>query len=496
MKKWVSLWAPVCACAGEGVLAGALMWLAARKGALAPALIWALAALAILLIALSALLIWRNVSRPLEQLSELFRCWPELEREQVAQLGGEIGGAPQATARLALERMGQLQEKLDGIGRDTARQTEREVRLELAQEICASALPAPLQDNLDRFALDGLVEQAHRPSCTFYDYFFLDAGLLAVVVGECPGEDVSSALFMVVAQTAIRSRLRLGRSLEQTMADVNTQLYDLGQGRLLHTLVGTLRTEDGTFSYVDAGGCRPLLMKHDERYEWLEHPVSASLGENEKVSYRAVKLRLRQGDRLFFFTAGLGAVRTRSGTPFEKEQLRAVLNRSRSQEALSGMLRFVADEATVYCQREEDRLGYAALLLEYRKGDKELAHCEVPALPGSALQVTQFLKKQFEENEIQPRHYAKVAVVVDELFALCCRRVREGSAIALECGAAPDGQSVTLRMSAQLGGIDPMNDAQGKVEESAVEFIQDQVDYITFNPGSDRDTLTAVCFWE
>ena len=42
-----------------------------------------------------------------------------------------------------------------------------------------------------------------------------------------------------------------------------------------------------------------------------------------------------------------------------------MLNRSRSRtQAPEEILQFTADEAAAYCQRDEDRVGYAALMLE------------------------------------------------------------------------------------------------------------------------------------
>ena len=421
---------------------------------------------------------------------------PAAELRDGADAPQDLAGA---VTEAAAARLGEMERQLQALQSAADARAQQTVRRELTLELCRSALPQVLRDSpaTATFSMAGSVEEAPRLSCTFYDYFFIDPGLLCIMVGQAPGGGMAEALFMVVAQTTIRSRLRMGRSLVETMADVNAQLYDQGAKQALCALVGTLNTANGMFTYVNAGCALPLLMRNGERYEWLEAPVYAAVGLNENVSYRSMQLRLRQGDRLFLQTAGLGATENAEGVPFEKQELRAVLNRSRGKaRSPEEILRFTADEAAAYCQSDADRVGYAALVLEYRKGDKELAHCEVPAVPAAAGEVTAFLNKRFADNGIQRRYYARVAVLVDELFALCCRACAEGSSVIIECGIAPDGQSVTIRISAPLGGTDPLADPPEGVAEHAVAFIEDQAEYLTFKPGDGRDTLTAVCFLE
>ena len=456
-----------------------------------------------LLLTAAALMAWmesfqQHFVRPLERMGRLLadeEAGAEQLRQEAEATPGLAGEVEQAMAA----RMDEMDRQLSRLKATADAQAQQSVRRELTLELCRSALPQVLRDSpaTATFALAGMVEEAPRLSCTFYDYFFIDPGLLCIMVGQVPGDSIADALYMVVAQTTIRSRLRMGRSLVETMADVNAQLYDQGAKQSLCALVGTLNTANGAFTYVNAGGALPLLMRNGERYEWLEAPVYAAVGMNENVSYRSMQLRLRQGDRLCLQTAGLGQTENAAGVPFEKQELRAVLNRSRSKaHTPEEILRFTADEAAAYCERDAGLEGYAALMLEYRKGDKELAHCEVPAVPAAAGEVTAFLNKRFADNGIQRRKYARVAVLVDEMFALCCRKCGEGASVMVECGIAPDGQSVTVRMSAPLNGIDPLEEPEGEVADAAAAFIQDQAEYLTFKPGEERDTLTAVCFLE
>lgn len=433
--------------------------------------------------------------RPLEQMRDFLTGIP-LEIDAFRHQAREMDGLAGETARAAASRLEELNSQLYTLQADAERQARQAVRRQLTEELCRSALPQVLRDSpaAAAFALAGSVETGQALSCTYYDYFFIDAGLLCVMVGQVPGDGIAEALYMVVAQTAIRSRLRMGRSLVEAMEDVNTQLYDQGARQALCALVGTLDTASGSFTYVNAGSAVPLLMRNGERYEWVDAPVYAALGINENVSYRSNQLRLRQGDRLFLQTSGLGEMQNAGGELFREQELRAVLNRSRSKARTpEEILRFTADEAAAYCQTDAGRIGYAALVLEYLKGDKELAHCEVPALPASAGQVTAFLNKRFADNGIQRRNYASVAVLVDELFALCCRRCEKGGSVMVECGIAPDGQTVTVRMSAPLQGMNPL-EADDAPAASAAAFIEERAEYLTFKPGEGRDTLTAVCF--
>lgn len=438
---------------------------------------------------------------PLEQMQHFLTSGSleeikEKEMDEFRHQAREMEGLAGEVARAAASRLEEMNSQMNTLRANADRQAQQVVRRQLTEELCRSALPQVLRDSpaTATFALAGTVEKGREPSCTYYDYFFIDAGLLCIMVGQVPGDGIAEALYMVVAQTAIRSRLRMGRSLVETMVDVNTQLYDQGARQPLCVLVGTLDTASGQFTYVNAGGAVPLLMRNGERYEWIRVPVYAPMGLNENVSYRSNQLRLRQGDRLFLQTDGLGDMQDAAGTPFREQELRAVLNRSRSRTRTpEEILRFTADEAAAYCPADASRLGYAALVLEYLKGDKELAHCEVPAVPAAAEQVTAFLNKRFADNGIQRRSYAPVAVLVDELFALCCRSCEKVGSVTVECGIAPDGQTVTVRMSAPLKGVNPLK-SEGAPTANAVAFIEDQAEYLTFKAGEERDTLTAVCF--
>ena len=149
------------------------------------------------------------------------------------------------------------------------------------------------------------------------------------------------------------------------------------------------------------------------------------------------------------------------------QRLRADLNTSRSKNLDSGeLLRFVADHALAHCSSGRDNGGFALLTLLFCKGDKELAHCDVPARPECAGEVTAFLKKQFEDNGIDKRHYAREAVVVDEVFALCCRRAEPDSHVKMCIRDSQYAQRADRRLGIAHAGL------AGGGAASAVRYIR------------------------
>jgi|GEM_PF-1783286 len=232
------------------------------------------------------------------------------------------------------------------------REERMESELRLATEINAALLPKALPEPKGGlgFGIQGRVEQSGELSGSFYDYYLLDRGRLAVVIGEVPDRGMSAALFMVVAQTAIKSQMRSGAPLAEAMTAVNRQLFEIGRGMALNALVGVL-DEDGVFSYINAGQRAPLLMRDQDRYEWLKSPVYAPLGQNENVVYQIRQVNLFQGDRLFFHTAGLGDIEGEDGKRFAEQKLQATLNLSRSRDLdLAGLLKIRRRGGKGLCQ--------------------------------------------------------------------------------------------------------------------------------------------------
>lgn len=384
-------------------------------------------------------------------------------------------------------------EENDRRQRDLAvREQKLQSEMGIANDLNMAVLPRelPWRGEEYPFRIQGLIRPGEGLNCCFYDYFLLSGDRLCVMVGEVPGGGVPQALYTVMAQAAIRSRLMSELPLGETMTSANRQLFEMGRDIYLNVLVGILDGTSGSFTFINAGERQPLLMRGMERYDWVEGYPSAPVGQNENVVYQEALIKLGQGDRLFFHTEGLDAALRQNGDPLDKKKLRMALNKKECREA---ELDRTLSEILAACREAaggEAEVGCAVMALEYSRRDKEQAYCVLTADGGGASLLSAFLREQLEANDIVGREAARMMVLGDELFTLCRRRVNADGRMIAECSVR-DGAAV-LRLRADFGGIDPIAEQSGEPSKNAAAFIERNCQHVSFEHGQSQDTVTLV----
>ena len=373
------------------------------------------------------------------------------------------------------------------------REQKLEIELQLANELNRSMLPKelPKREQGYEFDVHGLLCRGREVEYDFYDYFMLDQDRLCVVIGAVPGEGIPQALYTVMAQTAIKSQLRSGLSLAAAMTAANSQLHEMSGAFVLHALVGVLDGMTGKFSCINAGQEVPLLMRSQDRYEWVQAPPYAPLGQNENVVYQTLELELRQGDRMFFHTRALGEIQNELGKPFVEDQLRATLNLSQSRErSLERQLEFVRDAAGAYSRRVQVD-GYAMLALEYRRKDRAMAHCVLRAGRDGEQRLLDFLRGQLEANGFTRQQIAETVVLADELFILCCNQAESDARFLAQCAVTEESGTVLLQVKGPMGGRNPLENTWGEVAARAAAYILKNTQRVTFESIDSTDIVTV-----
>jgi serine phosphatase RsbU (regulator of sigma subunit) len=226
----------------------------------------------------------------------------------------------------------------------TAVEQERIRReLELGRQIQNEMLPhAPLHLGLTQ--VQGVSVPAREVGGDFFNYFVLDDGRIALLMGDVSGKGVGAALLMANIQASLKIRLGLGQDLAAVADALDRDIEAGSPGPVYATLfVGVLDPVTRRLRYVNAGHNPQYALRRDG---WLErmHATGYPVGLIAGHGYTELSVQLAAGDLLFFYTDGCVEAENEQGEMFGAERLEALLLEAvQSADPLQRIERAVAE---------------------------------------------------------------------------------------------------------------------------------------------------------
>jgi serine phosphatase RsbU (regulator of sigma subunit) len=233
--------------------------------------------------------------------------------------------------------------------------------LRLARQIQRNLLPRepPRVAGLD-FAVH--YEPAFHVGGDFYDFLWLDARRLAIVVGDVSGKAVSGALFMARVTSDVRAATPVERAPHRVLQRVNRALAEVAEDGMFTTMVYlVLDLDTNTLRFANAGHTAALLVRNGSVVALEEeHARTMPLGIEATLDVGEAQVELRPGDTLMLYTDGIIEARSLHGTFYGVERLQHCIKNTRggARATLEAVLRDVdrfveqapqADDQTMVC---------------------------------------------------------------------------------------------------------------------------------------------------
>jgi phosphoserine phosphatase RsbU/P len=196
--------------------------------------------------------------------------------------------------------------------------------LELGRRIQSEMLPrAPLHFGLTE--VKGVSVPAREVGGDFFNYFALDSGLVALLVGDVSGKGVGAALLMANIQASLRTRFALGQGLSAIAEAIDYDIEANAPGPLYATLfLAVFDSATRRMRYVNAGHNPQFVVRSDGNIEKMSStgmPVGLLAGHG----YTEVEVQLAPGDLLFFYTDGCVEMENDDEDMFGSERLEALV---------------------------------------------------------------------------------------------------------------------------------------------------------------------------
>jgi serine phosphatase RsbU (regulator of sigma subunit) len=205
--------------------------------------------------------------------------------------------------------------------------------MDIARQIQRSLLPEdPLTVAGVRIA--GRCIPAAEVGGDYFGYFPRGRNGVDSFVGDVSGHGVGAALLMAEARTTFLAERLLGPSAAQILTKLNDLLYDdLDRAGLFITACcATFDALTRTLSYANAGHPPALLLRAGEARCTTLHADGMLLGISREAEFAELKLTLRVGDVVVFYTDGITETKNERGELFGLERLGEAVATRRAED--------------------------------------------------------------------------------------------------------------------------------------------------------------------
>lgn len=196
--------------------------------------------------------------------------------------------------------------------------------LELGRQIQNDMLPRePMVFGLTE--VQGVSIPAREVGGDFFNYFALENGHVALIVGDVSGKGVGAALLMANIQASLRTRLALGQSLADIAEAIDRDLAGTATTRLYVTLfLGVFDPVTRQLSYVNAGHNPQFVLRPNQPIEKM-NSTGIPIGLLAGRGYAQRQVNLATGDLLFFYTDGCVEYENEADEMFGNARLESLL---------------------------------------------------------------------------------------------------------------------------------------------------------------------------
>ena len=199
--------------------------------------------------------------------------------------------------------------------------------LEFAKSIQASALPQNFHIPRSDVEVFATMDPAKEVGGDFYDFFFIDADNLVLVIADVSGKGIPASLFMMRSKAAIRSTAVQGSNPSDILEKVNEVLCEGNDADMFVTVwIGIMNLRTGVMRCSNAGHEYPIIRHKGGDYELLKDKHFLALATIEGIKFHDYEIDLKYGDEIFVYTDGIPEAIDKDIKQYGTERLLSALN--------------------------------------------------------------------------------------------------------------------------------------------------------------------------
>lgn len=262
-----------------------------------------------------------------------------------------------------------IMRSLENLAATVAEKERIEADLRIARDIQASVLPRSFPAFPDRkdFDIFALMEPAREVGGDFYDFFLINENKLCFIIGDVSGKGIPAALFMMVTQILLKTLALSDLTPSEVLFRANNMISSENeQGMFVTILCAMLNTETGEVEIANAGHNPPLIHRDNgEGFKFITLPESIVLGPIENARFSSLRVTLKPGDVIFFYTDGVTEAMNPRSEFFSEERLKTTLSSLRGAQ-IADLASGIRDAVKNYAGEAPQSDDITMLALQYK----------------------------------------------------------------------------------------------------------------------------------
>ena len=207
-----------------------------------------------------------------------------------------------------------------------------EEELEFAYTIQDSSLPKNFTFPRSDLEIYALMDPAREIGGDFYDFFFIGADKLVLVIADVSGKGIPAALFMMRSKTAIRGQAEEGKSPFEIIIRTNDILCEGNDAEMFVTVwVGIMDMKTGRMVCANAGHEYPTIKPAAGEFELLKDKHCLPLAAMPVIRPKEYEIQMHPGDRLFVYTDDVPEAINEKNEQYGTDRMLEVLNHKKDR---------------------------------------------------------------------------------------------------------------------------------------------------------------------
>lgn len=183
-----------------------------------------------------------------------------------------------------------------------------ESEMRIARQIQESLLPQifPAFPHRKEFDLYAKNIAAKEVAGDFYDFFFLNDNVLAVIIADVSGKGISAGLFMAVTRTLLKTVCSVDLTPAEALNKANYILCQDNDACMFTTLfLGFYDVSTGVLTYCNAGHDYPIIISESGTSKVVKTEQDIALGIDDEHEFHNGEIKLGVNESLILYTDGV-----------------------------------------------------------------------------------------------------------------------------------------------------------------------------------------------